>query len=151
MAAQGPSNNRHPSPDDLQLMQATTTRLAHEAVNASIPKEMHGEVKVDTVQDDLSTSRTVSLPPDPSEPGPSWLIPAVASGSGVAMLASVVAGFRLATKRPPTQAAVGWRPGFVADEPNPGPSERVRELIRLNPEAAAGVLQRWIGQGGTVG
>ena len=33
----------------------------------------------------------------------------------------------------------------------PGPSERVRELIRLNPEAAAGVLQRWIGQGGALG
>ena len=30
----------------------------------------------------------------------------------------------------------------------PGPSERVRELIRLNPEAAASVLHRWTGQGG---
>jgi flagellar M-ring protein FliF len=31
---------------------------------------------------------------------------------------------------------------------DPGPSERVRELIRRNPEAAASVLQRWTGQGG---
>ena len=33
-----------------------------------------------------------------------------------------------------------------ADEP--GPSERVRELVRRNPETAASVLQRWATQGG---
>jgi flagellar M-ring protein FliF len=38
-----------------------------------------------------------------------------------------------------------------ASDPGPGPSERVRELIRLNPEAAASVLHRWTGQGGTIG
>ncbi len=113
---------------------------------------MRGDVKVDTVQDDLAASRASSLPPDPAEPVQAWLIPAVASGAGLA------AG-RLGRGRVPPghQAPAGpsrpprWRAGFVADEPNPGPSERVRELIRLNPEAAAGVLQRWIGQGGTVG
>ena len=34
------------------------------------------------------------------------------------------------------------------DEPNP--SERVRELVRRDPEAAASVLQRWTTQGGRV-
>jgi hypothetical protein len=33
-------------------------------------------------------------------------------------------------------------------ESGAGHSERVRELIRHNPEAAASVLHRWIGQGG---
>ncbi len=33
----------------------------------------------------------------------------------------------------------------------PGAAERVRELIRLNPEAAASVLNRWIGQGEALG
>jgi hypothetical protein len=28
------------------------------------------------------------------------------------------------------------------------PAERARELVRLDPAAAGGVLQRWIGQGG---
>jgi flagellar biosynthesis/type III secretory pathway M-ring protein FliF/YscJ len=36
----------------------------------------------------------------------------------------------------------------AASETTPGASERVRELIRHNPEAAASVLNRWIGQGG---
>ncbi len=151
MAAQTQSASRHPSAEDLLQMQNTTVRLAHEAVNASIPKEMRGDVKVDTVQDDLSASRAFSFPPDPAEPVQAWLIPSVASGAGLAVVASVVAGFRLATKRPPARAGAAWRADFVANEPNSGPSERVRELIRLNPEAAAGVLQRWIGQGGTVG
>jgi flagellar M-ring protein FliF len=34
------------------------------------------------------------------------------------------------------------------DEPNS--SERVRELVRRDPEAAASVLQRWTMQGGRV-
>ena len=38
----------------------------------------------------------------------------------------------------------------TAPEAGHAPSERVRELVRFNPEAAAGVLQRWIGQGGHV-
>ena len=151
MAAQAQPLNRPLSADALQEMQTTTIRLAHEAVNVSIPKEMRGEIKVDTVQDDLSATRTAFLSPDPTEPRQAWLLPSVASGAGLAVVASVVAGFRLAAKRPTPRPGAAWRPGFVADAPNPGPSERVRELIRLNPEAAAGVLQRWIGQGGTVG
>ena len=150
-AAQSQTPGRQPSAEDLQQMRETTIRIAHEAVGASIPREMLGEVKVDTIQDDLTTARSVVLPPDPAEPNQAWLIPAVASGAGLAAVASVVAGVRLASKRPAARMAGGWRPGFVADGPNPGPSERVRELIRLNPEAAAGVLQRWVGQGGAVG
>ena len=45
----------------------------------------------------------------------------------------------------------GRYPIDTAPEPGHAPSERVRELVRFNPEAAAGVLQRWIGQGGHVG
>ena len=38
-----------------------------------------------------------------------------------------------------------------ASDAGPGPAERVRDLIRLNPEAAASVLHRWTGQGGPIG
>ena len=153
MAAQAQSQSpyRRPSAEDLQQMQETTRRIIREAVDAGIPRDLRGELTVATVQDDLSASRTDLLPPGPAQPNPSWLMPAVYSGVGLAMVASVATALRLATKRPTLRPGAGWRPGFVADEPNPGPSERVRELIRLNPEAAAGVLQRWIGQGGAVG
>jgi hypothetical protein len=92
--------------------------------------------------------------PSVAEPHRPWIWVAL---SGVVVLASVGAVgamVRLATRRQPTRPSrSSWRPGFVVDGPNdplPGPSERVRELIRLNPEAAAGVLQRWIGQGGAM-
>jgi hypothetical protein len=56
----------------------------------------------------------------------------------------------------PVARGDGHRGRYKIDEPadagaGPGPSEKVRELIRLNPEAAASVLHRWTGQGGTVG
>ena len=60
-------------------------------------------------------------------------------------------GFGLiASRRPsarPSRTSV--RSGLVVDAPSgpvPGPSERVRDLVRRDPEAAAGVLQRWIGK-----
>ena len=151
LAAQSQSPGHHPSPEDMQQMQTTTKRIACEAVDASIPKESQGDVKVAIIQDDLTVSRNVTLPTD-TRPDPLWPLPAIAVGGvGLAVAASVVTGFRLATKRPTLRPISPWRAGFVADEPSAGPAERVRELIRLNPEAAAGVLQRWIGQGGAVG
>ena len=151
MAAQSQAPGHHPSPEDMRQMRTTTERFAREAVDASIPRESQGDVKVAIVQDDLTVSRNVTLPTDP-RPDRLWPLPAVAvAGAGLVLAVSVVTGFRLAVKRPTLRPASPWRAGFVADEPNPGPAERVRELIRLNPEAAAGVLQRWIGQGGAVG
>ena len=151
LAAQSQTPGHHPSPEDMQQMRTTTERIAREAVDASIPKDSQGDVKVAIVQDDLTVSRNVTLPTD-TRPDPLWPLPTLAvAGVGLVLAVSVVTGFRIAAKRPALRPASPWRAGFVADEPNPGPAERVRELIRLNPEAAAGVLQRWIGQGGAVG
>ena len=60
---------------------------------------------------------------------------------------------RLATAGAPPAGGAdrGRYPIGAAAESGHAPSERVRELVRFNPEAAAGVLQRWIGQGGHVG
>ena len=152
LAFQAQSPNRQPTPEDLEPMKATTERLIHDAVAAHIPREELGVVTVGIIQDDLAAPRQLLIPSDP-ETHRTWLWPALLGAIGLPSLAGVLALVRLATRRPsvrPSRSA--WRPGFVADGPSgpvPGPSERVRELIRLNPEAAAGVLQRWIGQGGT--
>ena len=56
-----------------------------------------------------------------------------------------------AARRPVVDSRTGASiPGdyHVDSASEPGPSERVRELVRRNPEAAASVLQRWTGQGG---
>ena len=151
MAAQAQTSSRHPSAEDMEAMKKTTARIIREAVDASIPKHLQGEVKEAIVQDDLAASRTVLLPPESTDLTSFRPILVVALGVGLAVIVSVATALRFAVKRPALRPSNAWRPGFVADEPNPGPSERVRELIRLNPEAAAGVLQRWIGQGGAVG
>ncbi len=69
------------------------------------------------------------------------------------MVALLVVGVRLlASRRPEVRPAPASDRGLYArdeaSEPGQSASERVRELIRLNPEAAASVLHRWIGQGG---
>jgi len=148
---------RAPAPEEVKALEETTERLARSAVANTIPGEILGQVTIDRVQDDLSNPRAFPIPPAP-ESRRAWAEPAAYGGlAGVAALGLAAMTFRLAGRRPstrPAPAASAWRPGFVADGPSgpvPGPSERVRELIRTGPDAAAGVLQRWIGQGGTPG
>ncbi len=150
---QSRSPGRQPTQEDLEPMRNTTEKLVHDAVEIHIPKDELGLVKVGIIQDDLASSRPLLIPSDP-EPHRPWPLLALSGAVGVASLAAVAALIRLATRRPSARPSLsGWRPGFVDDGPSgpsPGPSERVRELIRLNPEAAAGVLQRWIGQEGAL-
>jgi flagellar M-ring protein FliF len=141
---------RQPTQDEIDLMKATTEKFIREAVAMHIPRNDLGVVKVAVVQDDLTSTRPIVVSSGAEAARP-WAYPALAGVGSAAGLLAVAGLVRLATRRPagrPSRTA--WRPGFVADGPAgpvPGPSERVRELIRLNPEAAAGVLQRWIGQG----
>ena len=77
-----------------------------------------------------------------------WLL---AGGAGaLALVAVLVTAFGMLARRPASRPA--RRPAVGRHEdasgPRPAPSERVRELVRRDPVAAAGVLQRWIGQGG---
>jgi len=90
------------------------------------------------------TSRAIQLPP--------WLVPA-AAGAVVAVFVLVLIGTRwmMAAKKPVAASATAAVPRahFAFDtESESGPSGRVRDLVRRDPAAAAGVLGRWIGQGG---
>jgi flagellar M-ring protein FliF len=72
-----------------------------------------------------------------------------ALGAGVSILAIAGSWIRMA-RRParlpePSDRSRRYHVGSALE---PSPSERVRELIQRNPEAAASVLQRWVGQGG---
>ncbi len=144
--------DRQPTQEEIVPMAATTRNIVEDVVRINIPEETLGEIKVDTVQDDLFVAE---FPPDPDSRR-AWLWPALSGGLALASATALAAVLlrragRRSSDRPAPSA---WRPGIVDDGPNgpsPGASERVRELIRLNPEAAAGVLQRWIGQGGAIG
>ncbi len=54
----------------------------------------------------------------------------------------------LTARRPKVPSAAVPRAHFEVNDDS-GPSGRVRDLIRRDPAAAAGVLHRWIGQGGS--
>ena len=116
-----------------------------------VPPAEKGRVMVNTIADNLAPDPAPAVAAGPAvadRSWPNWLAPA-ALGAGAGLAAALVlgTGFGLiASRRPsarPSRTSV--RSGLVVDAPSgpvPGPSERVRDLVRRDPEAAAGVLQR---------
>ena len=146
--------NRNPSSEDLQAIQGRTEVVIKRAAGYVLPPDSF-EISVDTIPDDMVLRDPSVAPAVPeSRRIPSWWVPA-GVGAGVAAVLLIV-GLRLLAARRPSRAVAAVEPARVrfaveaAEESGSGPgaSERVRELIRHNPEAAAGVLHRWIGQGG---
>jgi flagellar M-ring protein FliF len=162
---------RDPSPDRLREIAVRTESLIREAVAHVVPPDLSGpgeppDLKIQMIPDDDPAAAPLRSQGsgEPRRALPWWL-PAGAAGGGVALAGSALAAWLLAGRRPagrqrlilasgsrtlrrdpapPSASAVAVA---VGSEPGPGPAERVRELIRLNPEAAASVLHRWIGQG----
>ena len=156
---------RDPSEQERLNLVARTRDLIHTALNQVLPADQIGDVTISTIPDeDVSARPGPSPTPVEARRVPQWAIPA-----GVAAaLAAVATVFSLrwfSARRPLPSARVAvatsdGRRRYEIDEASeqgpgsgtgPGPSARVRDLIRANPEAAASVLQRWTGQGGTAG
>ncbi len=148
--------SRDPSLEDLQAFAMRTEANIKMAVAIVIPPDRLGEVSVGTIADDLPSLS----PPPPANPDPRrslswWVLAGVAAGATAASIALTLR--LLAVRRPEVATGPserGDRGRYKIDEAGagaPGPSERVRELIRQNPEAAASVLHRWTGQGGPIG
>jgi len=148
----GVSSHRNPSAEDLQPLVKHNEELIHTAVKYVVPPAEAGETVVDTLPDPSGTKTTLEAPAVPeNRSAPSWWILAGVSGAVVAMM--LVVGFRVFATRRPARATVAEPDRGRYEREDPGesrsaPSERVRELIRRNPEAGASVLNRWIGQGG---
>ncbi len=146
------SPSRNPSADDFQPLVLKTEHLIKTAVKHVVPPDESGEIVIDTIPDLSGTRTALEAPAVPeSRSASSWWMPA-GIGAGV-MTMLLVVGVRLfATRRPTRVASVQQERGrYDREDPaesRPAPSERVRELIRRDPEAAASVLNRWIGQGG---
>jgi hypothetical protein len=146
------TDSREPSREELRVMADRTEKQIRTAVGLVIPESESWKVDVDTIADEISLSRPVILPSsaDARRRVLDWGIVG-AVGAAVSILAAVGSWIQVARRpaRPPEPALKTWR--YHADSASePGPSERVRELVRRNPEAAASVLQRWTGQGGRV-
>ena len=154
--------NRHPSQDELIPYAQKTRELVMNAVTVLVPSAERGQVLVTTIHDDLGANGSIVVPngsTDSQRTWPAWMPPmALGAGAGLGVALAFVTGFgMLNARRPETKPSrTSVRSGLSVDAPSgpvPGPSERVRDLVRRDPEAAAGVLQRWIGQreGGTHG
>lgn len=139
------------SPSNLGALVERTEARARREVASVVPAEALAEIVVDrqivpTAAPDPGAAR-LSAAPASSAP---WL-PAALGGAAAAGIVLVLgAGHWWSARRGPRVVEVSRR--HVRSElAGQGPSERARELVRLDPAAAAGVLQRWVGQGGPRG
>jgi type III secretory pathway lipoprotein EscJ len=138
--------NREPSPEDLQPYVEKAEEGIKLAVKNAVPASELGEIKISRI--DVPGALRPALPAAGKEPWrmPVWWMGVAAAASIVAAALTAVGGRWLVSRRPATIAPRPHiRPPYSADAP--GPSERVRELVRRDPAAAAGVLHRWIGGG----
>jgi len=132
-------------------MAGRTETGVKKTVELVLPQQGTWKVDVYTIPDELPLVRTTVLPypVDSRRKALDWGIVG-AVGAAIAILAAVGSWLQVArrsARRPEGEAKPGRYRADLASEP--APSERVRELVRRNPEAAASVLQRWTVQGGS--
>jgi flagellar M-ring protein FliF len=145
----GPEH-REPTVEELRGADARTRDQIEKQVHRVVPESW--AVLIDTFADEGPTARTAALPAGPEHRRivTDWGIVGAVAAS-VALLMAM--GSWIQAARRPARAIASSAGGrtYREDSPDePGPSERVRELVRRDPEAAASVLQRWATQGGRV-
>jgi flagellar M-ring protein FliF len=145
-----PIDQGEPSREDLRAMAERTEKQVRTSVALLLPDANSWKVDVGLITDDVALTRPAILPgtPDARHRFLEWgMVGALAVGLSVLAIAG--SWFRLA-RRPARQPDISTRSQrfHAGSSLQPTPSERVRELIQRNPEAAASVLQRWVGQGG---
>jgi hypothetical protein len=153
--------DRDPSADQLKPIVDRTEDLIRVAVAHVVPPELtppggDPDLKIDVIPAGQPASMPLRSEVATDARRPLWWgLPVGVAAGGLLVLVSVLGARALAGRRPAgrPRRVSSMRPGpgryrsdAPAREPGPGPAERVRELVRLSPEAAASVLQRWIGQ-----
>src|SRR5262249_55587054 len=129
------TDHREPSREDLRAMADRTEKQIRAAVGLAIHESESWKVDVDTIPDDVSLNRPAVLPTVSGQRRGlrDWgIVGAIVAA--VAVLAAVASWVHMA--RRPARASEAPELGrrYHADSVSePGPSERVRELIRSNP------------------
>ncbi len=142
-------DHRDPTFDELKAAQARTRAQIEKLVQLVVPSSWG--VVVDNFPDELPPSRSAATLPAASEHrriAADWGIVGVVAASVALVMAM---GSWIHAARRPSRPGATFPAGrsYRPDAPDePGPSERVRELVRRDPEAAASVLQRWVTEGG---
>jgi hypothetical protein len=146
------TDDREPAREELLAMAERTEKMVRNAVALVVPNSESWKVDVDTIPDEVSLNRAAVLPSptDSRRKLLDWGV--VGAALAVVSILAALGSWIQVVRRPPRQPEmVAPKRRFHRDSASePGPSARVRELIRRSPEAAASVLQRWIGQGGHI-
>ena len=132
-------------------MAARTETGVKKTIELVLPEQGTWKVDVDTIPDELPLIRPSVLPypVESRRKALDWGIVG-AVGAAIAILAAVGSWLQVVRRsvRPPqTESRTSRYRADLASELSP--SDRVRELVRRNPEAAASVLQRWTLRGGS--
>ncbi len=144
-------DHREPTVEELHDIAARTKEQVEKMVKPIIPESW--TLDVGTLPDKVPITRPSALPAGSEHRRmlTDWgLVGAIAAASFAVVMA--MGSWIQASRRP--VRAFATPPGGrryredAADEAEP--AERVRELVRRDPEAAASVLQRWATQGGGV-
>jgi flagellar M-ring protein FliF len=148
------NDHREPSVEELHQMAERTEKQIKTRVDLVVSDPGSWEVAIDTIPDDVPLARpavlTSSAAVDQRRKIVDW---GILGAVGALVYVLVVVATRIQVTRRPARLPepIHKTRRYQADSASdPGPSERVRELIRRNPDAAASVLQRWTGQGGRV-
>ena len=146
-----PGRDHDPSVEELRNTAARVESQIREMAGGVVSLGELWELKIDAIPDEPDLSRPTAAPTSSnSRPITDWQTPLAAGGAALAVVLFAFGARAAAGRRMPAQAVRG---GYRVDAPaskvsEPGPSDRVRELVRLNTAAAAGVVERWISQGG---
>ena len=149
-AANIKTDNREPSREELRIMEERTESQIRAAVSLVTSESELWKLHVFTIPDELSLSRPTILQSseETRRRVMDWGIVGTI-GALVSIVAALGSWIQMA-RRPIrlSEPTVTTRRYHVDTASEPGPSERVRELVRNNPEAAASVLERWTRQEG---
>ncbi len=146
-------NRREPSLDEFQKLVARTEEQIRTGIGlvVNLSGPLSWTAKIDMISDDvpLDAPAAVASPRASRRVSMEW---AVAGALGaVAVVMAAIGSWVLSTRRPALAPAAAPRNLRFHDASafSPGPSERLREFVRRNPESAVSVLERWTSQGGT--
>ena len=144
-------SHKEPSLEELQKLVVRTEEQIKTGIALVVPLSGPGSWKstIDVIPDEVPLDRppTVRSPVDTRRVALDWGI-AGAMGAMAAVLVmagSWILSARRSSGRPETVKRGLRRHGGSSG--TPGPSERLREFVRRNPESAVSVLERWTSQG----
>jgi hypothetical protein len=146
------SGEKKPSPEAIRPSMEKIESKIRESVRMIVPGPIDSwEIRVDMIPDDVPLARSPepAQPPDIRRQALGWEI--IGAAVTLTVVVCVTVMVRHSRRPEPRGSFTSGTRRFHRDSPKgPIQSERVRELVRRNPRAAASVLQRWIGQGGDV-